>query len=155
MKNKIVRYGRKSKVTVELVQRVSKHVARGIPIRNALAGERVTQAAYERQLQRHPELKDIQELAKLEFLGKTFDLITARPGPMLRWLLERRHPDVFCQPEGPAANSAGLAIDGGTSASISPPAAMPSQPEQKPVPTIVGIPEEALLEAQRRAQSVQ
>ena len=45
-----------SKVTVALVKRVSKRIARGIPIRLALTGEPVTQTAYKKQLQRHPDL---------------------------------------------------------------------------------------------------
>ncbi|HTV42315.1 MAG TPA: hypothetical protein VMF08_17225 [Candidatus Sulfotelmatobacter sp.] len=44
--------GPESKVTVELVKRVSERVARGIPIRLALSGEPVTQTAYKKQLQR-------------------------------------------------------------------------------------------------------
>src|SRR5215469_5365925 len=112
--NKVVRYGPESKVTVEVVKRVSERIAKGIPIKNALAGEGVTEAAYRRHLQRHRELKDIQETAKLQFLDRTFDLITSRPGPMLRWLLERRHSDIFGGPGGTsdrtsASNLAGAA----------------------------------------------
>lgn len=137
--------GPQSQVTAELVHRVSDRVARGIPIRNALAGEHVTQAAYERHLRRHHELKEIQETAKLRFLDSTIELILSRPGPMLRWLLERRHSDIFAapRPEVPAARPIEPARPK-TEADV------PPQPRQ----TVVGYSQEALEEARRRAQSI-
>jgi len=90
--------GPKSKVTAALVRRVSNRVAKGIPIRLALAltGELVTLHAYERQLRRHPKLRAIQARAKLKFLEKAIDAICSQPSPMLRWYLERRFAHVFC-----------------------------------------------------------
>lgn len=89
--------GPDSKVTPALVERVSKLVARGIPVHIALEGEPVTAAAYKKQLQRHTELAAIQSQAKIKFLDNATELITSKPGPLLRWLLERRFPHVFGQ----------------------------------------------------------
>ena len=129
--------GREPTVTVALVKRVSKRVGRGIPIRLALAGEPVTHDAYRKHLQRHPELAAIQEGAKIKFLDKTFDMILSRPGPMLRWLLERRHPDLFAKPreEAPAPNVAPTT--------------------QTQTQTIAGIPQEAVEEARKNAPKAQ
>jgi hypothetical protein len=134
--NKIIRHGPESRVTAQLVKRVSKCVARGIPVRLALAGQGVTQYAYERHLRRHPELAAIHEAAKVTFLNKTFDMILSRPGPLVRWLLERRHSDLFAPPA--------------ELASTAQPA--PAAPEpQKPKQTIAGVPEDELEQARRDA----
>lgn len=138
--NKIVKPGRESKVTAALVKRVAKHIAKGIPVRLALAltGEPVTQCAFERHLRRHPELAVIQEAAKAKYLEKAFDMIMSRPGPLVRWLLERRHSDLFAPPDwekqAPAAQPASAAPE-------------PVKPKQ----TIVGVPEEELEQARRDA----
>jgi hypothetical protein len=88
--------GPESKVTPDLVHRVSKLVAKGIPTRIALEGEPVTAAAYKKHLQRHPELAAIQAAAKIKFLDVTTDLIASKSNSMLRWLLEHRFAHVFC-----------------------------------------------------------
>ncbi|HEX3625156.1 MAG TPA: hypothetical protein VH280_07010 [Verrucomicrobiae bacterium] len=132
--------GPDSKVTVELVRRVSNLVAKGIPIRVALEGEPVTPAAYKKHLQRHSELAAIQAAAKIRFLDVTTDLIASKPGPLLRWLLERRFPHVFCrspkdddQPD----------IDVDTDSE--------NEPQSK---LVAGVPESELAEAQRYAQNL-
>ncbi|MGH7940086.1 MAG: hypothetical protein ACREE6_14755 [Limisphaerales bacterium] len=93
--NNSTKPGPVSNVTAALVERVSRLVAKGIPIRVALEGEPVTPAAYKKQLQRHPELAAIQSTAKIKFLDTATDMIFSRPNPLVRWLLERRHSDIF------------------------------------------------------------
>lgn len=139
--SKSTKPGPKSKITVALVKRVSGLVAKGIPIRMALANESVTQHAYERQLRRHPELRAIQTAAKIRFLNKTFDMILTRPGPLLKWFLERRHPEMFAAPrqETPAPAA---------------PAASAPAPEE-PTQTIAGIPEHLVEQARQKLQYVQ
>jgi len=139
--------GRESKITVELVQRVSKRVGRGIPIQMALAGERVSWSAYKKHLQRHPDLAAIQEVAKIQFLDETFDMILSKPGPMLRWFLERRHPDLFAKPrdETPAAATA--------TATATAPQTQTQTQNQNQNQTIAGVPQEALDEARRNFQA--
>ena len=132
--------GPESKVTAELVKRVSERVARGIPIRVALSGEQVSWTAYKKHLQRHPELKAIQKGAKIQFLDKAFDMILSRPGPMLRWLLERRHPELFAKPREEAA--------------IQTTDSDPQIQTQTQYQTIAGVPQEALEEARRNAQKI-
>ncbi|HTV40382.1 MAG TPA: hypothetical protein VMF08_07395 [Candidatus Sulfotelmatobacter sp.] len=128
--------GPKSKVTVALVKRVSKRVARGIPIRLALSGEPVTRSAYKKQLQRHPDLAAIQETAKLQFLDKAFDVILANPGPMLCWLLERTHPDIFAKPREEAPVTA-TATEAQT---------------QTQTQTIAGVPQYLVEQARKNAE---
>ncbi|HEV2331244.1 MAG TPA: hypothetical protein VGY56_20880 [Verrucomicrobiae bacterium] len=129
--------GPESKVTPELVFRVSKLVARGVPIHIALEGEPVTAAAYKKHLQRHPELAAIQAQAKIKFLHTATDLITARPGPLLRWLLERRFPHVFGQ----------LKHDGKSDDASEP---EPAQKHQ----TIAGVSEEELEQDRQYARTL-
>jgi hypothetical protein len=127
--------GPESKVTVELVHRVSERVAKGIPIRVALQTEPVTFEAYKKHLQRHPELRAIQAAAKIKFLDVTIDMISSKNGPMLRWLLERRHADVF----GPNADK--------TSDD-------PEPAKEEKFQTITGVPQEDVEEARKYAQNL-
>ncbi|HEX3626619.1 MAG TPA: hypothetical protein VH280_14485 [Verrucomicrobiae bacterium] len=128
--------GPESKITPELVHRVSGHVAKGIPIKVALKSEFISYHAYRKHLQRHPELAAIQAAAKVKFLDITIDSICAKPGPTLRWLLERRHSDVF----GPNADNESDDPE-------------PANASETPKQTIAGFPEHLLEEARKHAQN--
>jgi hypothetical protein len=87
--------GPESRITHELVQRVSERIAKGIPLKIALESEDINFEAYRKHIRRHPELRAIQSAAKIKFLEVTYAMITEKPCPMLRWLLERRHSTAF------------------------------------------------------------
>ena len=134
--------GPESKVTSELVERVSRLVAKGIPIKVALEDEPVTVAAYRRHLQRHPELRAIQSSAKIKFLDNTTDLIFSRPNPLMRWLIERRHAADFGLDENADEDS-----DSDSEDSSAP------KTETKPqIQTLAGVPEHLVDELRRQAQ---
>jgi hypothetical protein len=130
--------GPESKVTIELVHRVSARVAKGIPVRTALADEPVSYSAYRQQLRRHPELAAIQAAAKIKFLDTTFDMIFSKPNALVRWILERRHPDIV----RPISEDPDDDSDTDT----------PSKPAQTKQ-TIVGVPEDVLDAARKEAQN--
>jgi hypothetical protein len=92
----------KANVTAVLVKRVSERVAKGIPLKLALAGEPVAQADYEEQLRQSAELAAIQDAAKREFLEDALDTLIhgkhARPN--IRWLLGVLYPGLFAKSPG-------------------------------------------------------
>jgi hypothetical protein len=93
--------GSKSTDTVALVKRVSERLAKGIPLKLALAGEPVTQAEYEGQLRHDPELAALQDVAKREFLEDALlTLLNGKnAGANIRWWLETFYPEIFAKPE--------------------------------------------------------
>jgi hypothetical protein len=70
-----------SKITVELVNRVSRYVAKGIALRLAVAGEGVTQAEYEAELRRRPELAAIQDVMTRQFLEDALNMLMCAKNP--------------------------------------------------------------------------
>jgi len=136
--------GPESKITVELIHRVSKLVARGVPIRLALQAESVTFDAYKKHLQRHPELAAIQAAAKIKFLQVCTDVISAKGGPTLRWLLERRHSRDF----GPNAH---VSDDGETDTDTETGTMSQTQTQ---IQTIAGVPQHLVEEARKNAQKI-
>jgi hypothetical protein len=93
--------GSKSTDTVALVKRVSEHLAKGIPLKLALAGEPVTQAEYEKQLRRSPELAALQDVARRELLEDALDALLngKNAGANIRWWLGTFYPEIFAKPE--------------------------------------------------------
>jgi hypothetical protein len=92
--------GPKSKVTAALVRRVAERVENGVPVKIAIAGERVTIDFYLRYLQEHPKLEAIQEAAKRKFMERAVKsmLSEEKPAASYRWLLEHCHPDLLAHP---------------------------------------------------------
>jgi len=87
----------KEDVTVALVERVSERVAKGVPLRFAVAREGLSRAEYEELLRGRPELALRQDSANGEFvefcIRKLLDV--EDPSSNIRWLLERLNPDLF------------------------------------------------------------
>jgi hypothetical protein len=136
--------GADSKITPELVYRVSELVAKGISIRLALEAECVTFDAYKKHLQRHPELRAVQAAAKIKFLNVTIGLISKKNGPMLRWLLERRHSRDFSPKTGEAdENESDFDTETETEAAPKP-----------PTQTIAGVPEHLVGEGRKNDQKL-
>jgi hypothetical protein len=135
--------GPESRITHELVQRVSERIAKGIPLKIALESEDINFEAYRKHIRRHPELKAIQSAAKIKFLEVTYAMITEKPCPMLRWLLERRHSAAFSpdkkNPENPDADSDETDTDTDTEST--------SQ-------TIAGVPQHLVEEARKNVKTL-
>lgn len=74
----------------------------GISLKDALALENNAQInpdSWQRALQRHPEFVHPYSAAKADFLAKSIQrLIESEDLANLRWLLERRYPDLFARP---------------------------------------------------------
>lgn len=94
--------GPKPSITLPLVQRVAARIGRGLTLRLALAAEqndKVNEETWKKALAAHPEFSPLYEAAK----GKFLDVATQRLAKSadlynLRWLLERRHADLFARP---------------------------------------------------------
>ena len=86
-----------SKVTPALVDRVSERLAMGMPLKMALAGENVTRAEYKEALQMHPELQDLQELAKRKVLENAFSVMFngEQAAANWRWHIELIYKDII------------------------------------------------------------
>lgn len=91
----------KSTATVALVKRISERLAKGIPLKLALAGEPVTQEKYEKLLRRSREIAALQDIAKREFLEDALDTLLngKNAGANIRWWLEIFHPEIFAKPK--------------------------------------------------------
>jgi hypothetical protein len=85
------------KINPTLVDRVSERLAMGMPLKMALAGENITRAEYKEALQKHPELQDLQELAKRKVLENAYRiLLDGDQAPAnWRWLIELIYKDTI------------------------------------------------------------
>lgn len=84
-------------ITKTLVKRVSERVAKGVPLKLALAGEPVTLEQYEEQLSQHPELAILQDVAKREILEDALTTLFSgkSASPNIRWWLTTVYPEIF------------------------------------------------------------
>jgi hypothetical protein len=114
-------------ITAELVDRVSQRVAMGFPLRIALAGENVAGEDYEEHLSEHPELAELEDLAKQKFLEHAMSVMLRGKDAAanFRWLIGRVYPDVI-----------------GSSS---------EEEEKEECRTIAGVPEYLVEEARRNA----
>jgi hypothetical protein len=110
-----------SKITPTLVNRVSERLA--------LAGEGVTRAEYKEHLHQHPELEELQEVAKQKFLENAFDVLLdgENAAANYRWLIELIYKGVI----GSQDDESG-----------------------KTKPTILGLPEEVVEQMRQNAQKL-
>jgi hypothetical protein len=86
-----------------VVRRVSKRVGQGLTVKLALAIENratINEETWKKALKAHPEFYPLYEAGKGKFLERATERL-ARSEELynLRWLLERRHSDLFGRPE--------------------------------------------------------
>lgn len=84
-----------------MVKRVSARVGRGLTLELALAAENRAEVNLEnwhKTLQRHPELSTQYAAGKAQFLDYATGRLATGEAADLKWLLERRHPDLFVKP---------------------------------------------------------
>lgn len=95
-----------SRVTPDLVKRVSERLASCIPMRLALAGEGVTVPEYKQHLLNHPELQAILDIEKRKFLENAINMLLEgeNRGVHIRWLLERFYPHALAPDPADAEN---------------------------------------------------
>jgi hypothetical protein len=119
-------------VTIDLVKRVSRRVAIGIPLELAIAGEGITSEDYQAYLDEHTELAVLVDVAKCRFIEYAIAALLAAKNPSsnIRWFLERLYPEEFGEKRGKEKQ----------------------KEREKPCQTIAGVPEELVIEARRQAQ---
>lgn len=95
--------GKVPSITLAVVRRVAARVGRGLTLELALAAEDCDQVNFEnwhKTLQRHPELSTHYLAGKGQFLDRALErLAQSDELSHLRWLLERRHSDLFAKRE--------------------------------------------------------
>jgi len=121
-----------SLITPALVDRVSQRLAMGMPLKIALAGEGVKRAEYKEHLRQHPELEELQDIAKRKFLENAFNVMLdgENAAANFRWLIELVYPNVLGSENDESA-----------------------KPNQKQ--TIVGLPEETLERMREYARNAE
>lgn len=96
------RPGPKPSITLAVVERVSERVGRGLTLDLALAAEGVETInveTWKKALKAHPEFSPLYQAAKGKFLDYAVMRLTASNDlHNLRWILERRHFDLFSRP---------------------------------------------------------
>ncbi len=94
--------GPKPSITLAVVKRVASRVGRGVPLEHALAAENkitINKETWKKCLSAHPEFSPHYEAGKGKFLDRaTQRLVASKELANLKWLLERRHPDLFASP---------------------------------------------------------
>lgn len=85
-----------------MVKRVAARIGRGLTLKLALAAENkatVNEETWKKTLQSHPEFSPHYEAGKGKFLdAATLRLVRSKELSNLKWLLERRFPDLFARP---------------------------------------------------------
>jgi len=86
-----------------VVKRVAVRVGRGLTLKLALAAENkatINEETWKKALQAHPEFSPHYEAGKGKFLDRaTQRLAASKELGNLKWLLERRFPDLFAKPD--------------------------------------------------------
>lgn len=100
--------GPKPSITLEVVRRVADRFGLGMPLSLALAAEansKVNEETWKKALAAHPELSPHYEAARGKFLEHSMRrLAVSEELSNLRWLLERRHSDLFPRPSEALVN---------------------------------------------------
>lgn len=90
-----------------MVKRVSRRVGRGLTLELALAAEgkaKVNLETWKKALQSHPQFSPHYEAGKGKFLDRATQRLAEKgDNADLKWLLERRHPDLFARPDQQAS----------------------------------------------------
>lgn len=94
--------GPKPSITLAVVKRVAARIGRGVPLEHALAAENkstINKETWKKALQAHPEFSPHYDAGKGKFLDRaTQRLARSKELANLKWLLERRFPDLFARP---------------------------------------------------------
>lgn len=94
--------GPKPSITLAVVKRVASRIGRGLTLKLALAAENkstINEETWKKALQSHPEFSPHYDAGKGKFLDKaTQRLVRSKELANLKWLLERRFPDLFARP---------------------------------------------------------
>jgi hypothetical protein len=100
--------GPKPSITLAVVKRVATRIGRGLTLNLALAAENkstINEETWKKALQAHPEFSPHYEAGKGKFLDWAMQrLAVSKELANLKWLLERRHPDLFARPAEVAVN---------------------------------------------------
>jgi hypothetical protein len=117
-------------IAADLVGRVSQRRALGIPLRIALAGERVNCKDYETYLSENSELAELEDVARQKFLEHALSVMLngKDAAANFRWLIGRVYPEVIGSPR--------------------------EEESEEEHQTIRGVPEYLVDEARRQAQAV-
>jgi hypothetical protein len=127
--------GRPQQITLAVVERVAKRFGHGMPLKDALALENNSQInpdSWHKALQRKPQFVHPFEAAKADFLEKALTRLSESEDlANLRWLLERRYPELFARPAQTQVNV-----------------------NQTNQPTIVGLPNDILARVREYAKTL-
>ena len=92
--------GAEPSVTLEVVERIGQRMAIGLPLDYALALEEadISEDCFHKALQRDAKLSTHLKRFKAKFIAEACTRLTISETSDLRWLLLRRHPDIFAMP---------------------------------------------------------
>jgi hypothetical protein len=107
-KTKTPKCGRPQQVTLAVVKRVGKRFGQGMPLKDALALEnnpQINPDSWHKAIQRSSEMSTLWDGVKADFLEKAITrLLESDDLANLRWLLERRFPELFARPAPTTVN---------------------------------------------------
>lgn len=92
--------GPESRVTLAVVERIGQRMSIGLPLDYALALEEtdISEDCFHKALQRDEKLSTHLKRFKAKFIAEACTRLTVAETADLRWLLVRRHPDIFAMP---------------------------------------------------------
>lgn len=101
-------------VTMDVVGRVGKRMALGLPLDYSLALEKsiISVDCFHKALQRDAKLSTHLTRFKAEFIEGALTTLSSGDSADLKWLLLRRHPDIFAMPSERAESSGNTVADG-------------------------------------------
>jgi hypothetical protein len=103
-------------VTMAVVERIGQRMAIGLPLDYALALEKVdiSEDCFHKALQRDTKLSTHLKRWKAKFIAAACETLTTSETSDLRWILLRRHPDIFAMPSEKAEDRAkgDMVVDG-------------------------------------------
>jgi len=109
------RRGARKSVTMAVVERVGIRISKGLPLDYALALEDqdISVDAFHKALAREPKLSTHLNRFKAKFIEESVIRLSEGEMADLKWLLVRRHPDIFAMPSEKAeAPNADKVADG-------------------------------------------
>lgn len=108
--------GPEPSVTMEVVERVGKRMALGLPLDYSLALEtgEISVDCFHKALQSNDKLSTHLKRFKAQFIEGALTTLSSGDSADLKWLLLRRHPDIFAMPseKAEATGSGNQVADG-------------------------------------------